>query len=327
MGDIIHILPALTDLTRAYPHIGVDWVIEENFQEIPKLHPAIQHVIPIAIRRWRHAPLKAFLNGEIQRFYRALRAQSYDLILDAQGLIKSGLVSKIAKGPIAGFNRQSAREAWASLFYQDSFSVPRHLHAIERNRRLFSAVFGYQKRGPVDYGIDSCRFLKDKETQMGLNKPMVPSFFWHPGMPYAILLTVSSRSHKSWETENWITLGRRLSSLGLICVLPWGSPEEHTYAQQLTNAIMNAICPPRMSLTQAAEIFIQSHIVIGLDTGLIHLAAALSVPAIAIFCVSHPEKTGVRGPIFSANLGKFNQPPTVDEVWEAVQVGITSKAR
>jgi heptosyltransferase-1 len=118
MGDVIHALPALTDAMRAIPGIRFDWVVEEAFQEIPAWHPAVDRVIPVALRRWRKKPLKALISGEWRRFKRALRERQYDLVLDSQGLMKSAWLAQKARGPRAGFDKKSAREPLASWFYQ-----------------------------------------------------------------------------------------------------------------------------------------------------------------------------------------------------------------
>ncbi|MGK0338836.1 MAG: heptosyltransferase-1, partial [Candidatus Azotimanducaceae bacterium] len=123
MGDVIHCLPAVTDLLQNFPDAIVDWVVEEGLQDIPAFHPGVRRVIPIAIRRWRKRWLAAI--GEIRNFRRTLRAESYDQVIDAQGLVKSALVAGMAKGPVAGFDRQSAREPVANFFYGKHVAVVR----------------------------------------------------------------------------------------------------------------------------------------------------------------------------------------------------------
>ena len=116
MGDVIHNLPAVTDLARVFPDAQIDWVVEEGFQDIPRLHPAVNRVIPIALRRWRKTPLASLRSHALTAFGIALRNEHYDLIIDSQGLIKSALVARLAHGPIAGFDRRSIREPAASFF-------------------------------------------------------------------------------------------------------------------------------------------------------------------------------------------------------------------
>src|SRR5437868_3243147 len=96
MGDIIHTLPALTDAANAIPHIKFDWLVEDSFADIPKWHPAVDRVIPVALRRWR----KGFFSKETRAGYKELRKQlheqQYDLVLDAQGLVKSAFLTFFA---------------------------------------------------------------------------------------------------------------------------------------------------------------------------------------------------------------------------------------
>ena len=129
LGDVIHALPALTDAARAIPGITFDWVVEEGFAEIPTWHPSVGNVIPVAIRRWRKNLWETIKSGEWRRFKQRLRAEKYDLVIDAQGLLKSALLTRYVKAPVAGFDRDSAREPLASRFYQRRLAVARGQHA------------------------------------------------------------------------------------------------------------------------------------------------------------------------------------------------------
>lgn len=305
MGDIIHNLPAVTDLARAWPDAKIDWVVEEGFQEIPRLHPAINRVIPIGMRRWRKTPLATLCGNDLGQFAKNLRGEKYDLVLDSQGLIKSALVARLAKGPIAGYDSNSIREPAASLFYHQKFPISRTLHAIERNRELSAAALGYTAPSEIDYGLQAPSLTPD----------------WLPQTPYATLLTATSRADKEWAENNWIALGQRFFEQGVISVLPWGSEPERTRSERLAAAIPQAICPSKLNLTEAASLLAGSRIVVGVDTGLAHLAAALSTPVVAIFCGSDPLKTGVRAESGAVNLGANGAPPDLDTVWQAVLAG------
>lgn len=305
MGDVIHNLPAVTDLARAFPDALIDWVVEEGFQEIPRLHPAVRKVIPIALRRWRKTPLASLASADLHAFAAALRRERYDLVLDSQGLVKSALVARLAHGPVAGYDRHSAREPAASLFYPQRFAVARDLHAIERNRRLSALALGYALQGPIDYGLPAPKAM--------------PA--WLPQKPFVTLLTATSRSDKEWPEQNWLEIGRRFAAEGVCCVLPWGSDAERARSERLAAAIPHALCPPRMALSEAAALLADSRIVIGVDTGLVHLAAAVATPVVAIFCASDPLKTGVRADTGAVNLGADGAPPDVEVVWQAVLAG------
>nr|WP_314901712.1 lipopolysaccharide heptosyltransferase I [uncultured Deefgea sp.] len=308
MGDVIHQMPAITDLVRAFPDAVIDWVVEEGFAELPRLHPAIRRVIPVALRRWRKAPLAVSTRAEWAKFKTELRACRYDLILDAQGLLKSAAVARMTCGPVAGFDRNSCREPLASFAYHRRYPIAKSLHAIERNRRLTAAANGYSLRGEMDYG---------------LNVPL-QNLSWLGDPPYAVLLTATSRADKEWPESHWIELAQRCITEGVRPVFPWGSEAELQRAQRLAAAFpsaTSAIVPPKLSLTDAAVMLAGSRIVVGVDTGLAHLAAAVAVPVVAIFCASEPELTGVRAATFALNLGGNGKPPSVEQVWDAVQSG------
>ena len=132
LGDVIHALPALTDAARAIPGIRFDWVVEEGFAEIPTWHPAVDKVIPVAIRRWRKNLWQTIKSGEWRRFKQAVQSTKYDLVIDAQGLLKSAWLTRYVRAPIAGFDKDSAREPLAARFYSRRLAVARGQHAVER---------------------------------------------------------------------------------------------------------------------------------------------------------------------------------------------------
>jgi heptosyltransferase-1 len=158
LGDVIHNLPVAADLARQFPGVEIDWCVEEAFADIPKLSPAVRSVIPVAIRRWRKSLLGTGTWGEIKQLRSRLKTEGYDAALDTQGLIKSAVITRQAPGKRLGYNADSAREPLAARFYDSTFTVPRHLHAVERNRLLAGAAFGYTPPAALDYGISAPDF-------------------------------------------------------------------------------------------------------------------------------------------------------------------------
>mgnify|MGYP001586574803 CR=1 FL=1 len=308
MGDVIHQLPAISDLIAAYPDAVIDWVVEEGFADLPRLHPAIRRVIPVALRRWRKTPLAASTHAEWAKFKHEIRACRYDVVLDAQGLLKSAFVARLACGPVAGFDRRSIREPLASFSYQRTYAVDKKAHAIDRNRRLTAAANGYRVGEVMNYGLQL----------------PVQTLDWLSNTPYAVLLTATSRLDKEWSEENWIALGRRCLAAGVRPVFPWGSALERERAERLAQALPSALIAPKLSLSDAAILLAGSQIVVGVDTGLVHLAAAVDVPVVAIFCASDPDLTGVRAAGYALNLGRNGKPPTIEQVWDAVLAGLHS---
>ena len=155
MGDVIHTLPSLTDAQRAIPNLSIDWVVEENFAEIPRWHSAVKQIIPIALRRWRKSPFSAQTKKEWKSYRTLLQANQYDAVIDAQGLFKSAFfATRLANGIKHGYDRKSIREPIASSFYDKKYAISYQQHAVERIRQLFAQALSYplpKEKG--DYGI------------------------------------------------------------------------------------------------------------------------------------------------------------------------------
>lgn len=304
LGDVIHNLPILADIRAHVPDMQFDWVVEESFAEIPMMHPAITSVIPVAIRRWRHNLLSPNVWREMSDFRKRLRATRYDYVLDTQGLLKSALIASAAKGPTHGQDRHSARESLAALLYRQVHAVPRGQHAVARNRKLAALALGYAgPETPPDYGI------RAQPVQLPIPLPS----------SYVVGLHATSRDEKLWPTENWIALGRQLFSEGLQLLLPWGNEQEFVRAKSIAAEVPHAIVLPRLTLKELASILTGARGVIGVDTGLVHLAVALNVPTVALYIHSDHSLTGAYPADFklSRNLGGVGQTPEVLSVLAA----------
>jgi len=274
-------------------------VVEEGFAGVARMHCSVERVIPVALRRWRGALWKRSVWKEIASFRAALAAQPYDAVIDTQGLLKSALIACCAAGPRHGMDRASAREPLAALFYDRTHAVPRALHAVERNRRLMAASLGVALPPGIDYGLRS-----NAERAAALPAS------------YSVLLTMTSREDKLWPEPRWIELGR---ALALPAVLPWGNAEERSRAERIAQGIGEAVIPERMALEELAQVLAGATNVVGLDSGLSHLAAAFGAPAVAIFCGSDPVLTGLYGAPRARNVGARGRPPQVSEVLEALR--------
>ncbi|BCH15206.1 lipopolysaccharide heptosyltransferase I [Mesorhizobium sp. L-2-11] len=285
MGDVIHSFPAVEDARRSRPDVSFDWCVEEAFAGIVALHPAIATIHSVAIRRWRTSPLVPGTWRQAAGLRRALRDRRYDLVIDAQGLLKSAVVAKQAAAPIAGFDRSSAREPSATLFYDRRYAVPRDLHAIERTRRLFGLALGYE---PDFSGLKS-----------GIMPPAVASTF--VGGKTAFLLHGTSREDKKWPVGNWIETARLLVERGMTPVTTWSNDREKAVAEAIAQAVPQTVLVPKSPLAEIAAIIGRSVLTIGADTGLTHLASAFGLPTVAVFVATEPGLTGPRGP-FSSTL-------------------------
>ncbi|MDR2786772.1 MAG: lipopolysaccharide heptosyltransferase I [Candidatus Accumulibacter sp.] len=302
LGDVIHNLPVASDLKRQFPDAVIDWCVEDTFADIPRLHSAVARVIPVSIRGWRKALFRGATWREIGAFRQEIAGGNYTAVLDTQGLIKSGVIAFFAKGPCHGYAAEVAREPLASWFYDKTFVIPPNAHAVERNRWLSAAAFDYPVNLPLDYGI----MAPD------------PGFPWLPEGRRAVLITATSRDDKLWSEDHWIAAARYLVERGRRPVLPSGNAVERQRAGRIAAAVAGSLVAPPLSLRELAALIGHAELAVGVDTGLIHLAAALGVPTIALYVASDPALTGVYGTRDFRNLGGPGHAPTVGEVIAAI---------
>jgi heptosyltransferase-1 len=299
LGDVIHHMPALTEARKRRPDVRFAWLVEEAFAPLVRLHPAVAEVIPVAWRRWRSSLLSPATLAEIAGNLRAIRARRYDEIVDSQGLLRSAVIARLAHGRRHGYDVRSIREPLAAAFYDIRHRVSRALHAVERNRILTGRALGYAPQGAPDFGLDRALMAS-------------------PGERYAVLLHATARPDKQWPEPNWIALGNALGGKGLELVLPWGTAAERARSERIAAALPGARVGERQPLDAVARLIAGAQFVVGVDTGLLHLAAALGVPLVAIFAGSQPSLTGPVGSGPLAVLGTQGMPPSVEAVREAV---------
>lgn len=284
LGDIIHTLPAVTDAKRANRRLQFDWVVEENFVEIPSWHPAVDRVIPVAFRRWKKNIFGTLRNGEFKAFKSDLKKEHYDLVIDAQGLVKSGIISRLSKGLTIGLSDSTIKEPMATLFYNKMFSVPRDKHAVQRVRELFSRALNYeldeQEMKTIDYGIDL--------TRIGLQAKTSPS-------GVLIFLHGTTWESKHWPLPFWRELALLASAKGYSIRLPWGSEVERERAKTIAQGIPGVSVLEKQTLTTMARQIAQADGVVAVDTGLGHLAAALSTPTVSLYGPTNPGLSGTFG--------------------------------
>jgi heptosyltransferase-1 len=297
LGDVVHNLPVVSDLAAALPGVTVDWVVEEAFAAIPRLHPGVSRVLPLALRRWRRTPWQPRVWRELRQFLHGLRAQNYDAVIDTQGLFKSAWIARAARGVRHGLDRASSREP-LGWFYDHVHAVPWGPHAVERNRRLAALALGYSSAGPAQYGIRA-----EAPLPAGLDEG-----------PHAVLLHATSAERKLWPEAHWIALGNALAARGLVCLLPWGTPAECERSEQLAAQIPRARVPPRLGIDALAPLLARARIVVGTDTGLAHLAGALGAPTLGIYCATEPSATGLYACRQARNLGGPGAVPSAEEI-------------
>ena len=280
MGDVIHTLPALTDAQKVIPNLSIDWVVEENFAEIPRWHSAVNRVIPIALRRWRKSPFSIQTRNEWKNYRTLLQAENYDAVIDAQGLIKSALfATRFAQGVKHGYDRQSIREPLASFFYDKKYAISYQQHAVERIRQLFAQSLGYElSQVQGDYGI-ARHFLHQTSEKN-----------------YVVFIHSTTRADKHWEESEWQKLIEKITVLSDCEIrLPWGNEQEKARAERLAQAHSNVIVLPKLTLTELAKQLANAKAVVSVDTGLAYLTAALDKPNITLYGATDPKLIGCYG--------------------------------
>jgi heptosyltransferase-1 len=301
LGDVIHHLPAVTDLAAHLPGARISWAVEEAYAELVRLHPAVAESIPVGLRALRARPHEAARWRQLAEARRTLAATRWDYVVDTQGLLKSALVASAAAGRRFGMDRASAREGMAAFFYDQRYPVPREMHAVERNRALVGQVFGYTPQGPADYGLE---------------RPPYPPL-WAPRGHYVVMLHAASRAEKQWPRERWVELATRLAQRGYVSVFPAGSDAERIAAGQLALLVPGALAAPPMDLWSAATLLAHASHVVGVDTGLTHLAVALGRPTVGLYRTTRPALTGLHG-ASGTSLGGPGHDPEVAEVLAAL---------
>lgn len=279
LGDVIHMLPAIMDAKQALPELQLHWVVEEDFAALVEGHPAVERVIPIALRRWRRKLFKRQNRDQWRQFKNQLNQHgSYDKVIDAQGLIKSALVTRlVSANSKVGFDRRSAREAVASYFYDKKIPVTKNIHAVERLRVLMAHALDYplpQNLGR--YGL---------EVSPWISSPQRKIFFAHG----------TTWDTKFWPDQYWIDLARLCQQQGFEVILPWYTEQELARAKKIDNACSSSRLLPKMGLMDLLEEMKQSDAVVAVDTGLGHLAAAYGIAGISLYGPTDSNRTGTYG--------------------------------
>lgn len=310
LGDVVHNMPMVADILRRHPDAQIDWVVEEAYENLVRLNTGVRHIIPFALRRWRKSLLSASTRAEMREFYRRLRAESYDIVFDTQGLLKTGLVMQMARfAPggkrvgLANGTEGSGYEGASRIFHTMSVPVGLHTHAVLRGRLVAAAALGYTVDQPADFR---------------LRAPDLPPPAWLREKPYAAFFHATARPAKQWAPERWVQLAQLLAARDMPVLLPWGSDAEKQAAQALAARMPNARVLPKLPMMEAVLLAQGAALAIGVDTGLTHIAAAYNRPTIELYCDSPRWKTEGNWSPNIINLGDRGAPPSVDEVANAV---------
>ncbi len=310
MGDVVHALPVVHDLHAERPQAQIDWLVEAAYADIVRAHPGVRRVIPVELRRWRKDWWRADTRQAWRDFVAELQREEYDAVIDLQGLIKSAWLARRARGPLWGWGWGSAREALAAAFYRRR--VPGgpigSVASVLRNRQLVGDLLGYVPQGEPVYGL---RLPPDAQPPIALPRR------------YTVLLTATARAEKRWAPAAWAQVAQSLAESGRQVLFAWGTAAERQAAEAIVDQVdarwqpQMQVQPAPWALAQWLPVLARAEVVVGVDTGLLFLAAALAAPCVGIYTATSPVHVGIHSISPHRNLGDIGQPPSAQQVTDA----------
>ena len=331
LGDVVHTLPVVQDILAAFPTAQVDWVVEKSFAPVLSAVHGLHRVIPCELRRWRKSFWTAATRTEWRAFKNDLQRDRYDAVLDLQGLTKSAVVARLARLSPAGQRFAMANATEGSGFEAPTrwlahvaIAMTPHVHAVARGRRLAALALGYSHCPYADFGLKiesnvplAQTFNASEAIKNIANKPTAKTVAFVHG---------TSRVDKEWPLAHWVALGQRLNAAGFQVALAHGSPREQAISQSIAARLADAVVWPLQPLDEVAGALAHCAGVVGVDSGVSHIAVALDVPHVQLYNVDTAWRTG---PDAIASQGRqvsvFAQPaPSVEAVWQAWQAVVAT---
>ncbi|MES2481048.1 MAG: lipopolysaccharide heptosyltransferase I [Pseudomonadota bacterium] len=306
LGDVVHAMPAVQDIRRAWPQAQVDWVVERGFAPLVRRCEGVGRIIECELRRWRKAPLARPTRHAWRAFRAELQAQAYDAVIDLQGLTKSALVARVAqlapggrRYALANQTEGSGYEAPTRWVADVAIPIEPRIHAVDRSRQLCARALDYALPATEVYGLRA-----EPGTGAGHAQEVA-------------LVHGTSRDDKLWPQAHWIDLGQRLIEQGFRIGLPHGGAAERERAERLAAALGDAATVwPALDLGLLTDRLAGGAGVIGVDSGLSHIATALDLPHVQIYNFDTAWRTGPLGRDRQRSV--FERPtPRVDTVWQA----------
>jgi heptosyltransferase-1 len=313
LGDVVHAMPAVQDIRHALPQAQIDWVVERNFAPLVRRCEGVTCVIECELRRWRKAPLSRSARTGWRAFRTELQREAYDAVIDLQGLTKSALVAWLARlAPggrrfaLANQTEGSGYEAPTRWVAHQAFHVKPHIHAMQRSRELCARALGYELSDPERYGL-----LASTGKAFNAAKNVA-----NQGRPCVALVHGTSRTDKQWPNDHWLALAARLDAAGYDAALLHGTDAEQQTSEMLARRMAHASVWPRLSLDALVDALAGCAGVIGVDSGLSHIAVALDLPHVQIYNFDTAWRTGPQDRARQRSV--YAKPtPDVDAVWQA----------
>lgn len=324
LGDVVHAMPAVQDILRARPEAQIDWVVERGFAPLAQRCRGVRRVIASDLRRWRKAPFSNETRRAWSVFKAELQKEAYDAVIDLQGLTKSALVAWLARlntdGKRYGLANQtegSSFEAPARWVSHQAITLPVHSHAVTRSRELCAQALHYCLPDKLVFGL-----VAQAEQSPLAGKDLAPV----PGLHGVVALVHgTSRADKQWPLAHWRELAQRLNDAGFGVGLPHGSPTEQQTAHDIAQGLAHAQVWPVLPLDALTDALATCCGVIGVDSGLSHMAVALNLPHVQIYNFDTAWRTGPLAEL-PRQCSVFARPaPSVDAVWQA-WLGVLSGA-
>lgn len=323
LGDVVHTLPVVQDIRAAMPDAKIDWVLEKPFA--PLLTPlleshALRRVIPCEIRRWRKSPFSVQTRREWRAFKCELQSEAYDAVIDLHGLTKSALVAWLARLAPGGKRYAMANQTDGSGYEAPTrwvadvaVRLEPHIHAVQRGRELAAKSLGYGFKPIPDAGLKQAVGANPRGEAAIENVALKT-----PGGTVA-LTHGTSRSDKQWPLDHWVELGSRLSEAGYRVALVHGNDAELATSRAIAQAVGDAASVwPVLKLDALTQALAPCAGVIGVDSGVSHIAVALGLPHVQIYNFDTAWRTGPPDHAGARQRSVFASPaPSVDAVWHA----------
>jgi heptosyltransferase-1 len=315
LGDVVQTMPVVADILAVHPEAQIDWVVEEAFAPLVARVEGLRRVIPIALRRWKKSWFASDTKKEWIAFKANLRAEDYDAVIDCQGLTKSALVARLAsltghglRGSFANKSEACGYEWPVKFLLPHNQAMPKRIHAIARTRLLASKLLGYEVKG-----LPKIVFKELPKLEVASCKIM--------------LTHGTTRSDNEWALKNWQALASRLIAAGGQIALPHANDSELALCQAIKKTNEDEIeILPRMGLPALLDAMAACQGVIGVDSGLSHMAVALGLPHVQIFSQDRAWRAGplpveLGGVPHQIAVGGAKA-PDVDDVFQAWQTVI-----
>ncbi|MFX4277287.1 lipopolysaccharide heptosyltransferase I [Aliarcobacter butzleri] len=268
MGDIIHAMVALQYIKRQYPNLQIDWFVESAFAPILENNPDINEIIKLDLKSIKKDKKEIINQIKLIKKY---EKNSYDLVIDAQGLIKSAIVSFFLGKSRVGFSKNSTREKLASFFYTKKVDIAYDKNAIERNVKVLSQALNFE--------IAKDNILNKKPFLFYKNENEVIYEYLSKDKKNVLFVIGASWPSKMYSKEKFAKI---INNLDENCLITWGNEAEKDIADFIAN-ISKAKVLPKLDLNSLKAIMSKVDLVIGNDTGPTHMAWALNIPSITLF--------------------------------------------